>query len=75
MRPHRLATLCVMNRHDLIKNNEVSFQFTIDDCPYYVENVLDEERKLKYEKDFQRRKLLSEKAKQRAAQKKCQNAD
>ena len=52
MRPHRLATLCVMNKHDLIKNNEVSFQFTIDDCPYYVENVLDEERKLKYEKDF-----------------------
>ena len=50
MRPHRLAALCVMNKHDLIKNNEVSFQFTIDDCPYYVESVLDEHRRLEYEK-------------------------
>jgi len=53
MRPHRIATLCVMNKHNLIENNEVSFQFTIDkDTPYYVERIFDENKQKYYEDDF-----------------------
>tara|TARA_X000001036_G_C20668306_1_gene801535 strand:- start:497 stop:1921 length:1425 start_codon:yes stop_codon:yes gene_type:complete len=56
MRPHRLATLCILNRNNLIDNNDISFQFTFDDCPYYVSDhnhkIFDEVKRDYYEKDF-----------------------
>lgn len=56
MRPHRLATLCVLNRNNLIENNDISFQFIFDDCPYYVSDhnhrIFDDEKRDYYEKDF-----------------------
>jgi len=37
MREHRIATLCVLNKYNLVKDNGVSFQFTIDkNYPYNV---------------------------------------
>jgi len=53
MRPHRLATLCVMNEQDLIKDNEVSFQFTIDkNTPYYVNTIFDNKKYKKHYSDY-----------------------
>jgi len=47
-REHRLATLCVLSKNNLIKNNSVSFQFNIDkDTPYYLERIIKNKKKYK----------------------------
>ena len=57
-REHRLATLCVLSKNNLLKNNSVSFQFTMDTdvhTPYYLEGIINDNKryndyKLEYEK-------------------------
>jgi hypothetical protein len=47
-REHRLATLCVLSKNNLIKNNSVSFQFTMDTdvhTPYYIEHIISDKEK------------------------------
>jgi hypothetical protein len=47
-REHRLATLCVLSKNNLLKNNNVSFQFTIDQhTPYYIEHIITDKKKFK----------------------------
>ena len=46
MREHRLATLCLLNKHNLVKDNGVSFQFTIDSqFSFVVEGVINDNKR------------------------------
>ena len=46
MREHRLATLCLLNKHNLVKNNGVSFQFTIDShFSFVVDGVINDNKR------------------------------
>ena len=46
MREHRLATLCLLSKHNLVKDNGVSFQFTIDSqFSFVVEGVINDNKR------------------------------
>ena len=56
LREHRLATLCVLSKNNLIENNGVSFQFTIDkNYPYNVNGFFrDMERYNEYKVEYEK---------------------
>jgi hypothetical protein len=56
LREHRIATLCVLSKNNLVKDNGVSFQFTIDkNYPYNVNGFFrDMERYNDYKIEFEK---------------------
>ena len=47
-REHRLATLCVLSKYNLLKGNGVSYQLTFDGptTPYYVNSLIPDNKKV-----------------------------